>query len=100
MAKEPADLGAEAELRGGTVAFLFSDLEGPTQLLRRLGDEYAKLIETHHSLLRGAFAAHGGRIIDSQADSFFVVFRRVRDAAASAAHAQQSVAQHDWPRGA
>jgi len=100
MTEETAELGAAAELRGGTVAFLFSDLEGSTELLRRLRDEYAKLIERHHALLRAAFETHGGRIVDSQADSFFVIFPRVRDAAAAAAQAQQSLAQHDWPGGA
>jgi DNA-binding SARP family transcriptional activator/class 3 adenylate cyclase len=98
MADKPGNSGTASEL-GGTVAFLFSDLEGSTQLLRRLRDDYANVIETHHGLLRGAFEEHGGRVVDSQADSFFVVFPRVRDAAAAAAQAQASLAEHDWPEG-
>jgi DNA-binding SARP family transcriptional activator/class 3 adenylate cyclase len=98
MAEEPVDPGTASEL-GGTVAFLFSDLEGSTELLRRLGGDYTKLIEAHHDVLQKAFDDHGGRVVDSQADSFFVVFPRVRDAAAAAAQAQHSLAEHDWPDG-
>src|SRR6267142_2302905 len=86
MPEEPGSSGTASEL-GGTVAFLFSDLEGSTELLRSLGGEYAMLLETHDRLLQEAFEQQGGRIVDSQADSFFVVFPRVRDAAASAVHA-------------
>jgi hypothetical protein len=31
-------------LPGGTVTFLFTDIEGSTQLLHRLGDDYAGLL--------------------------------------------------------
>ena len=72
MPKEPGSSGTASEL-GGTVAFLFSDLErGITELLRRLAGDYAMLLETHDRLLQEAFEQHGGRVVDSQADSFFV----------------------------
>ena len=86
------------ELPTGTVAFLFTDVEGSTELLRRLGDEYTQLIDEHGRLLLEAFEAHGGRVVDSQADSFFVAFSRVKDAAAAAADAQRTFATHEWPR--
>ena len=89
----------EADLPSGTVAFLFTDVEGSTQLLRTLGDEYTPLIQVHHGLLQEAFDAHSGRVVDSQADSFFVVFPRVRDAAAAAAAAQRAIGAQEWPRG-
>jgi DNA-binding SARP family transcriptional activator/class 3 adenylate cyclase len=98
MSEEPGSSGTASEL-GGTVAFLFSDLEGSTELLRRLRGAYPNLIEAHHRLLQETFEQHGGRVVDSQADSFFVVFPRVRDAAAAAIQAQQSVAAYAWPEG-
>jgi class 3 adenylate cyclase len=97
--REPPDGDSAADPRAGTVAFLFSDVEGSTELVRRLRDQYASLIEAHHALLREAFDGHGGRIVDSQADSFFVVFPRIRDAAAAAAQAQRALADQDWPDG-
>ena len=88
------------DLPSGTVAFLFTDIEGSTQLLRALGDDYAGVLEDHHRLLSEAFAASSGRIVDSQGDSLFAVFPRVRDAAAAAARAQAELSGHEWPNGA
>lgn len=44
----------------GTVTFLFTDIEGSTELLQSLGDRrYAEVLEEHRRLLRGAFASNG-----------------------------------------
>ena len=83
MADEPSTPSAASEL-GGTVAFLFSDVEGSTELLRRLGDDYSTLITSHHALLIEVFDAHGGRVVDSQADSFFARYGAVADPGALA----------------
>ena len=64
------------ELPTGTVTFLFTDIEGSTRLLRGLGDAYAGVLAEHQRLLREAFAAHGGREVDTQGDAFFVAFAR------------------------
>ena len=45
------------DLPTGTVAFLFTDIEGSTQLLRALGRDYSHLIAEHHRLLNEAFEA-------------------------------------------
>ena len=44
-----------------TRTFLFTDIEGSTALLRRLGDDaYAALLAEHHRVIRAALAAHEG----------------------------------------
>jgi len=43
------------ELPTGTVTFLFTDIEGSTQLLEALGDDYPKVLEEHRRTLRSAF---------------------------------------------
>ena len=46
-----------ASLPTGTVTFLFTDVEGSTALLQRLGDRrYAEVLAEHRRLLRDAFA--------------------------------------------
>src|SRR3954453_5515156 len=90
-----------------TITFLFSDVEGSTALLRRLRDGYRAVLEDHQRLLRGGWAAAGGggadhaggREPDPDGDSFFVVFRRPRQAVEAAVAAQRAVAAHDWPDG-
>jgi YVTN family beta-propeller protein len=85
------------ELPIGTVTFLFTDIEGSTQLLKRLRDRYGEALEDHQRILREAFAEHGGHEIDTQGDSFFVAFRRAKDAVSAAITCQRRLAEHVWP---
>lgn len=39
-------------LPSGTVTFLFTDLEGSTKLLQKLGEGYAHVLAAHHEILR------------------------------------------------
>ncbi|HEY6567150.1 MAG TPA: adenylate/guanylate cyclase domain-containing protein [Actinomycetota bacterium] len=87
-------------LPSGTVTFLFTDIEGSTELLKRLGDDgYAAVLQDHRRILREAFAAHEGQEIDTQGDAFFYSFPRARDAAAGAVEAQRGLAGAAWPDG-
>jgi class 3 adenylate cyclase len=88
------------QLPGGTVTFVFTDIEGSTRLLQELGDtDYATLASDHRRLVRQAFATHGGTEIDTQGDAFFYSFVRARDAAAGAIDAQRALRGHAWPHG-
>ena len=87
------------EPTSGTFTFLLSDIEGSTQLARRLGDGWGGVLADHHRLLRTAFEQAGGEGIGTQGDAFFVAFRRPKDAALSALAAQRSLATHPWPDG-
>jgi peptide/nickel transport system substrate-binding protein len=89
------------ELPGGTVTFLFTDIEGSTRLERDLRERYGEVLADHRRLLRDAFGRYGGREIDTQGDSFFFVFARARDAVSAAVTGQRALAEHEWPeRGA
>jgi predicted ATPase/class 3 adenylate cyclase len=87
-----------SSLPTGTVTFLFTDLEGSTRLLQQLGaTRYAAVRDTHAHVLRAACAAHGGREVDTQGDSFFFAFPTAPDAVAAAAAAQQAIVTQLWP---
>jgi class 3 adenylate cyclase len=86
-----------ATLPSGTVTFVFSDIEGSTPLLTRLGDAYAELIADHRRIVRKTFAKHDGVEIDMQGDSFFFAFARARDAVQAAVEAQRGHVEHEWP---
>src|SRR5437764_5066314 len=90
---------AMAELPSGTITFLFTDIEGSTQLLKRLGGRYATLLATHRQLLREAAAASGGSEMGSEGDAMFFWFPRVRQAVTAAAESQRALARHDWDEG-
>jgi Adenylate and Guanylate cyclase catalytic domain len=86
------------DLPRGTVTFLFTDIEGSTRLLKRLGEAYGGALAEHQRILREAFARVGGEVIDTQGDSFFVAFTRAKDAVAAAIAGQDGLASHRWPR--
>jgi predicted ATPase/class 3 adenylate cyclase len=87
------------QLPAGTVTMLFSDIEGSTALLSRLGDRYGEALSDHRALLRAAFDTWHGHEISTEGDSFFVVFEAAGDAVACALAAQRALAGHDWPDG-
>ena len=80
--------------------FLFTDMEGSTALLGRLGDDvYAQVLAGHHALIRSALAAHDGREVDTQGDAFFAVFSSPRGCVAAVLEMQQAIQAHAWPGG-
>ena len=78
---------------------LFSDIEGSTALLSRLGDRYGEALSAHRAMLRKAIAAWGGREMSTEGDSFFVVFGSAAGAVGCALAAQRELAGYDWPGG-
>jgi class 3 adenylate cyclase len=80
----PRALMGMATLPAGTVTLLFSDIEGSTPLLQKLGDRWPSALGLQRQMCREAWAEHGGHEIGTEGDSFFVVFIRA-DAAVSAA---------------
>ena len=91
-------MAPRGRLPSGTVTFLFTDIEGSTDLLKRLGrDAYEGVLAEQAEVLRTATAAHGGRVVDTQGDSLFCAFRSAREAVAAATEAQHELAEHEWP---
>ena len=88
-----------SSLPDGTVTFVFTDVEGSTRLLQRLGDRYAEVVRDHRRLVREALGGAGGTEIDTQGDAFFFSFPRARDAARGAVDAQRALRSHRWPEG-
>src|SRR6266567_3579762 len=86
-------------LPAGTITLLFSDIEGSTHLLQQLSDAYAEVLTQCRHLRRAAFHMYLGQEVDSQGDAFFFVFTRAAAAVSAAAHAQRTLAGHNWPPG-
>jgi class 3 adenylate cyclase len=86
-------------LPSGTVTFVFSDVEGSTALLKRLGERFDDVLSAHRRLMRERFVEHGGVEIDTQGDAFFFAFPRARDAVTAAVEAQRAHAEYEWPDG-
>ena len=87
------------ELPSGTITLLFTDIEGSTALVNRLGDRYGEALSAQRALVRAAIAAGRGREMGTEGDSFFVVFESAGDAVACCIAAQRALAGHGWPGG-
>ncbi len=46
-----------SKLPSGTVTFVFTDIEGSTELLKRLSERYGEVLSQHRRLVRETFAA-------------------------------------------
>jgi class 3 adenylate cyclase len=86
-------------LPSGTVTFVFTDIEGSTGLLTKLGERYRELLSAHRRIVRKTFAGASGIEIDNQGDAFFFAFPRARDAVGAAVEVQRAHATGEWPDG-
>jgi class 3 adenylate cyclase len=83
-----------------TLTFLFTDIEGSTALLGRLGEVvYTRVLAGHHALIRSALAAHDGSEVGTEGDAFFAVFSSPRACVAAVLQMQQALGDHAWPGG-
>jgi class 3 adenylate cyclase/tetratricopeptide (TPR) repeat protein len=84
----------------GTFTFLFTDIEGSTVLLGRVGQGvYARVLADHHAIIRSGLAAYGGREVDTQGDAFFAVFASPAACVAAVIAMQRELAARVWPGG-
>ena len=89
---------AGVALPTGTVTFLFTDIEGSTKLVERLGTAaWTTLLEAHQAIIRAALAAATGVEVKTEGDSFFAVFASAETAVAAAVAMQRALHAYDWP---
>ena len=82
-----------------TRALLFTDLEGSTALLRRLGPSYSVLLTEYHELVRSVVAGSRGSIEVAEGDGFFATFESASIALAAAVEMQLLVMRRPWTQG-
>lgn len=90
-------LGAVNPVSSGTLTLLFTDIEGSTRVLSDSPALYNEILEAHRSALRNAFHSFGGAEVETEGDSFFVVFNRAIEAVRAAVQAQLQLDAVEWP---
>jgi class 3 adenylate cyclase/CheY-like chemotaxis protein len=83
----------------GRVTLLFTDVEGSTRLVQRLGEAYGDVLGGMRRVIRDAASAAGGFLVDARGDETFVAFQEAADAVAAAVSAQHALAAMEWPNG-
>ena len=89
-----------SQLPTGTVTFLFSDIEGSTRLIQRLGPDYRDVLDDHNRIIRDAVPSAEAFEVRTMGDSFFFTFPYAGDAVHSAVRIQRRLEEHASPEGA
>lgn len=84
-------------LPGGTVTFLFTDIEGSTRLWEQHPEAMRLALARHDGLMRSAIQAHDGHIFKTIGDAFCAAFYTAPQALAAALDAQLALSSEPWP---
>ncbi len=78
-------------LPGGTVTFLFTDIEDSTRRWDEDPTDMADALRVHDAIVRGAIERHGGYVFSTGGDGFCAAFSTAADASAAAIEAQEQL---------
>ncbi len=93
--EQPPDLKPHAA-PDGTVTIMFSDIEGSTEKMDRLGDKaWMDVLREHNIIVREQLKAHSGFEVKSEGDGFMVAFQSAGKALACAAAIQKTLAERN-----
>jgi len=74
--------------------FMFTDIVGSTNIAAAIGDEaWEHLLRWHDDTLRAVFVDHGGEVVNSTGDGFFVAFDSTSAAISCATAVQRALAE-------
>ena len=97
LGTSPAGSGSGGEeLPGGTVTFLFTDVEGSTRLWEEHPAAMLAALARHDALLRAAIAGHGGRVFKTIGDALCAAFPAAAAAVVAAVEAQRALLAEPW----
>ncbi len=91
----PTDMRT-ADWPRGTVAFLFTDVEGSTSLWERFSEEMPAAYARHDAILRGAITSHRGVVYKTIGDALQAAFPTAPEAVAAALEAQLALQAEAW----
>jgi predicted ATPase/class 3 adenylate cyclase len=80
-----------SRLPSGTVTFLFTDIEGSTQLWERHPEAMKEALAKHDFILRDAIEANGGQVIKTTGDGIHGVFEKAIHAVHATLAAQRAL---------
>ena len=92
---QPAPLTA-VRLPEGTLTFLFSDIEGSTQLWAQHPQAMPQALARHDALVRQAITAHRGVVFKTVGDGVHAVFVSAPAALAAALAVQHALQSEEW----
>lgn len=92
-----AEAGTTGAWPSGSVALVFTDVEGSTELWMADEDAFSWALMEHDAEVRESLAKHYGVEVKHTGDGFFLCFREASVAARFAVDLQARLARHVWP---
>jgi predicted ATPase/class 3 adenylate cyclase len=89
-------LAPAAALPHGTVTFLFTDIEGSTQLWAHHPQQMGASVARHEALLRDAITAAGGVVFKTVGDAVYAAFASALEAITAAVAGQRALRAESW----
>jgi class 3 adenylate cyclase len=83
-------------LPDGAVTFLFTDIEGSTQLWERSPEAMRTALGLHNQIIGDALHAHGGVVFKTVGDAFYAAFADPVSAVEAAIDAQRGLGEATW----
>ncbi len=81
---------------GGTITFLFTDVEGSTRRWASGREAMAEALRRHDALVGGTIRSHGGEVFKTIGDAFCSAFATASEALAAALAAQHALGAEDF----
>jgi class 3 adenylate cyclase len=94
-----AQLQPHRKLPRGDVTFLLTDIEGSTELLARLDDQYSALLADVRRRVRTAVRRAGGHEVSARGDDVFAAFEHAPATLEAALAIQRAMHADAWPEG-
>jgi predicted ATPase/class 3 adenylate cyclase len=89
--------GTPAVFPTGTLALVFTDIEGSTRLWERCGNAMREALRLHDALMRRLLARTSGYEVKTAGDSFMVAFSSVHEAVRWCLDVQEALPHEPWP---
>ncbi len=83
-------------LPSGTVTFLFTDIEGSTQLWEKYPEAMKAALAKHDAILKDVVEANNGHVLKSTGDGIHAVFETAAHGVAATIVAQKTLSRNAW----
>ena len=83
-------------LPSGTVTFLFTDIQGSTELWDAFPQEMRTALGVHDKIIGDSVEQSNGAVVKSTGDGIFAAFPSAEAAAAAAVTAQKQLSEYEW----
>jgi predicted ATPase/class 3 adenylate cyclase len=84
------------DIPANSITFLFTDIEGSTQLWEQHPEAMKVALARHDRILRQAIESHHGHVFKTVGDAFYAAFPSAPDAVSSALDAQRVIQAESW----